>query len=61
MKARLVKSWTNIFGRKYPIGQVILCHPDLHKELIDDGYAEDFDGVYSAKKKKKTEFFKPKD
>lgn len=57
----MLKSWTNVFGRKYPIGTVLQCDKQLHEELIDMGWAEDFDGLYPPKTKKKTDFFKPKD
>lgn len=56
-KVILGKSWTNRFGRKYPIGQMILCDKELEAEL--KGYAKDFDTKVS--KKVKTDFFKPKD
>jgi len=60
-KVVLKKSWINRFGRKYPVGQVILCDAELESELKYGGYAEDFDGPYPPKKKVKTEFFKPKE
>jgi hypothetical protein len=59
-KVILGKSWTNIFGRKYPIGQTILCNKILEKVLIDGGYAKDFEAK-TSKGKVKTDFFKPKD
>lgn len=57
-KVILGKSWTNRFGRKYPIGQEILCDKELESELKDRGYAKDFEMKVS--KKVKTDFFKPK-
>jgi hypothetical protein len=59
-KVILIKSWTNVFGRKYPIGQTIQCDRELEEVLIRDGYAKDFEGKIS-KVKVKTDFFKPKD
>lgn len=56
----LIKSWTNILGRIYPVGQIIQCDKDLHSILIEDGLAEDYTGDYPPKEKIKTDFFKPK-
>jgi hypothetical protein len=56
----LTKSWTNTAGRKYPIGQKIPCTKELGVQLIEKGYAKDFDGKILSKKVK-TEFFKNKD
>ena len=57
----LKKSWTNKFGRKYPIGQKISCDRQLGGFLIDNGYGDDFEGKVLSKKKVKTKFFKNKD
>ena len=57
-KVTLLKSWTNNSGRKYPIGQVILCTKELKQELLYGGYAKEFEGTYPPKKKVKTDFFK---
>jgi len=57
MKVVLLKSWTNKFGRRYPIGQQILCDKELGQELIETGMAREF-GVETSKMK--TDFFKPK-
>ena len=59
-RVTLIRSWTNIFGRKYPIGQVISCDRELEEILIRGGYAKDFEAKPS-KQKVKTDFFKPKD
>ena len=56
----LTRSWTNVFGRKYPIGQKMRVDDDLGQYLMDNNYAKDFNGVYKSKEKTKTEFFKPK-
>ena len=58
-KVILGRSWTNTFGRKYPIGQTILCDKELEAELKERGYAKDFE--VKTSKKVKTDFFKPKD
>jgi len=60
-KVVLSKSWVNRFGRKYPIGQIILCDKDLEWELKMGGYAEGYEGEYPPKKKVKTNLFKPKE
>jgi hypothetical protein len=57
----LKKSWTNKFGRKYPVGQKIPCDKELGTYLIDKGYADDFEGKVLSKTKVKTKFFKNKD
>jgi hypothetical protein len=54
MKVRLVKRW-----RAWPIGQVIEVFDSKAKQLIRDGFAEDYNGEYPPKEKMKTEFFKP--
>lgn len=55
----LTKSWTNKFGRKYPIGQKITCDNELHKYLTENGYADEF-GKKVSKVKVKSDFFKNK-
>lgn len=57
MKLTLVKSWTNRFGRKYPIGQTMLVDKELGDLLLSRGYAKEFEDSTS---KKRTDFFKPK-
>jgi hypothetical protein len=59
MKVILTKSWTNAFGRKYPIGQKILCDKELGEFLIKKKYGKEYEG--SASDKVKTDFFKPKE
>lgn len=58
MKLRLIKSWTNPFGRKYPIGQIITTDRELGKFLLDNKFAKDYEETHS--KKVKSDFFKPK-
>lgn len=58
MIVKLSKSWTNVFGKKYPIGTPLQVHKDLGRKLIEDGYGEEYDG--SRQVKSKTDFFKPK-
>jgi hypothetical protein len=55
----LTKSWTNKFGRKYPVGQRISCDKELSEYLIENRYAKDYDGKY-RQDKVKSDFFKPK-
>lgn len=59
----LTKSWTNRFGRKYPIGQKIPCDNELGSFLLKNGYGEEFGKVdlSERRKKVKTKFFKNKD
>lgn len=59
MKVILTKSWTNAFGRKYPIGQKILCDKVLGEFLLKKKLAKEHEGETSDKVK--TDFFKPKD
>jgi hypothetical protein len=59
MKLTLIKSWTNKFGRKYPIGQTMRVDKELGAYLIEKKYAKDYEATQN--KKVKTEFFKPKD
>lgn len=61
MTVILKKSWTHKLGRKYPIGQKIQCDKELGTYLIENGYADDFEGKVLSKKKVKTNFFKNKD
>lgn len=58
MTVILQKSWTNVFGRKYPVGQKIMCDKNLRAFLVNNGYAKDYDG--NRRIKVKTDFFKPK-
>lgn len=55
----LTKSWTNKFGKKYPVGQKMRVDDELAKVLLK-GYAKNFNGVYKSKEKTRTDFFKPK-
>lgn len=59
MKQRilLLKSWTNKFGRKYPVGQIIQCDKTLRDELVNKGIAQDYNGKYPPVEKIKTDFF----
>jgi len=54
----LIKSWTNKFGRKYPIGQILRVDKELGTYLLDKKYAKDYEATQT---KVKTDFFKPKD
>ena len=56
----LTRSWTNVFGRKYPIGQKMRVDNQLGQRLLDENYAKEFNGVYKSKEKVRTDFFKPK-
>jgi hypothetical protein len=58
---RLLKSWTNKSGRKYPIGKILPMSNSLSKDLIRDNIAVEYKGEYPPKKKMKTDFFKPKE
>jgi hypothetical protein len=55
MKVRLLKRW-----RVWPIGRVIEVFDTKAKQLIQDGYAEMYNGEYPPAEKMKTDFFKPK-
>jgi hypothetical protein len=60
MRVRLLKSWTNQQGRKYPIGTVITFDRAFSKNMIEQGLAKEYNGEYPRVKKEKIEFFKPK-
>lgn len=60
MKLILKKRWTNVFGRVYPIGQILQCDKDLSSQLISDGYADEYTGPYPPNGKVKTDLFNPK-
>lgn len=55
----LIRSWTNEYGRKYPIGQRIKGDRKLTDRLIAEGYAKRYNGDPFSKHKVKTNFFKP--
>ena len=57
MKLILIRSWTNKFGRKYPIGQFIRTDNELGQFLLDKKFAQQ--STYNGQKVK-TDFFKPK-
>lgn len=59
-KIRLIKSWTNKRGRKYPVGFTLVVDNVLGSELIEKKYGVKYDGEYPPQGKVKTEFFKPK-
>ncbi len=56
----LVKSWTNVFNRKYPVGQILQGTKQFVNELISSGTAKEYNGEYPPRKKVKSDFFKPK-
>ena len=56
MRVRLVKSWTNMQGRKYPIGTVLAVDSSLGFRLIKTKRGEPYDGDYPNVKKSKTNF-----
>jgi hypothetical protein len=58
MKLVLIKSWTNKFGRKYPIGQIMRTDKELGNFLLNKKYAMFYDG--DSNTKVKSDFFKPK-
>lgn len=47
----LERSWTNKFGRKYPIGQKIACDRQLGTYLVENGYGKDTDGKVLSRMK----------
>ena len=55
MKVRLLRSW-----RTWPIGRVMEIFDVKAKQLIQEGFAERYDGEYPPQTKMKTELFKPK-
>lgn len=60
MKLRLIKSWTNPFGRKYPVGQIMQTDRQLGKFLLDNKFAKEYEETQNVKQKVKSDFFKPK-
>jgi hypothetical protein len=52
-KIILKRSWTNKFGRKYPINQILTVDGDLGSSLIKEGVAEKYEGEYPPRSKKK--------
>ena len=59
MKLTLIRSWTNVFGRRYPIGQTMRVDKELGRFLLDNKYAKEYEATQNGKVK--TDFFKPKD
>jgi len=55
MKVRLLRKW-----RTWPIGTVLEVFDTTAKQIIQEGFAERYEGEYPPQKKVKTEFFKPK-
>ena len=55
MKIRLLKRW-----KYWPIGQKMEVFDTKAKQLIQDGFAEKFDGDMKTVEKVRTDFFKPK-
>jgi hypothetical protein len=64
MRIRLLKSWINTQGKKYPVGQILGISKGLALRMIAEGKAEEYCGAYppprGRKGKMKTNFFKPK-
>ena len=57
----LLKSWTNVFGKKYPVGQLMMVDKILGQFLLDKKIAKEYDEEVSKYHKKvNTDFFKPK-
>ena len=56
MRVRLLKSWTNMQGRKYPIGTVLAVDTSLGLKLIKTKNGVLYDGAYPEVKKSKTNF-----
>lgn len=60
-RVTLTKSWTNKFGRVYPIGQIITATKELCQELVSSGNAITYGGpIPPVEQKRETDFFKPK-
>lgn len=57
MRVRLLRSWTNEQGKKYPIGQYLDLWPSLGRTLIADRFAVEDNAKYPPKKVK-INFFK---
>jgi len=55
MRVELKKSWTNTFGKKYPVGTILQVGKELRKELKERGFADDYSGKYPPEGKKKIE------
>lgn len=60
MRVRLLRSWTNETGNKYPVGSFLDLWGKLAKELIQDRFAVEDNTKFPIKRKMKTNFFKPK-
>jgi hypothetical protein len=52
-RVELKKSWTNEFGRVYPVGTVLQMTPNKASELIRKKIAEKYSGEYPPKGKRK--------
>lgn len=59
MRVRLLRSWTNTLGIKYPVGKLIDTDRTLGRQLISERYAVE-DNPKNPRKKIKSDFFKPK-
>jgi hypothetical protein len=57
---RLLKSWKNDQGRKYPIGWILGISKGVALRMIDGGIAEEYKGEYPPRTKMQTDFFKKK-
>lgn len=51
-RVRLMKKWTNVFGREYPIGTVLQTDAELGSELIRLKYGVEYHGKYPPDKAK---------
>lgn len=62
MRVRLLRSWINLQGRKYPIGQYLDVDRTLGKKLLAERYAVEDNTQYpiTKSKKKESNLFKPK-
>lgn len=56
MRVRLLKSWINTQGRKYPKGTVLSTDESLGFKLIKNKYGVLYDGEYPNVKKMRTNF-----
>ena len=56
MRVRLIKSWTNPQGRKYPIGEVLAVDNSLGNKLIKKKNGILYEGEYPNVKKSRTNF-----
>jgi hypothetical protein len=59
MRVRLLRSWINTQGKKYPIGQYLDVDRTLGKKLLAERYAVEDNAQYPPKKVK-SDLFKPK-